>query len=296
MDSNEELPLIDALRGLAMLQQEFVRLALFLASQGPATYEGATLTCSLPDAQRRTSTLLAMCAGQSVESLLRIAQQRGIPVRDAYPIARSAIESFVNASYLLAEQDAVANRAIRYIDFAAWRHHNRRFGSGEFSIEVRSDPDPESTMAAQFPEFAGKGNASWTNLDVPSRIRRVGELAGRGAGSRLLAAYGLIYSLSSEVIHGSPFGASFFYSAHISDDQSTDAFIAGTVRQLEEILIAVLHAGCGYLAAFFGRQQMQAPLEAEEKLFKRLLALSTKPQSAFPSSPICPAKEERRIE
>ncbi|MDF3193073.1 DUF5677 domain-containing protein [Pseudomonas sp. 1928-m] len=284
MDAEEELSLLDALRGLAMLQLEFLRLALFVASQGPSTYEGETLTCSLPDAQRRTSTLLAMGAGQSVQSLLHIAKQRGIPVRDAYPIARSAIESFVNASYLLAESNVVADRAIRYIEFATWRQHNRKFGSGEYSIEVRSDPDPASTLATKFPEFTGKGNGSWTNLDMPSRIRRVGELAGRKAGSRLLAAYGLTYSLSSEIIHGSPFGASFFYSAHLNGEHSTEAFVAGTVRQLEEVFIAVLHAGCGYLAAFFEKQQMRAPLEAEEKLFKRLMELSTKSASVFPQS------------
>lgn len=273
-----------------MLQQEFLRLALFVASQGPTDFEGETLTCVLPDAQRRTSTFLAMGAGQSIESLLRISKQHGIPVRDAYPIARSAVESFVNASYLLCEKNEVADRAIRYIDYAAWRHHNRKFGSGEFSIEVRSDPDPESTLSNRFPEFAGKGNGSWTKLDVPSRIRRIGELAGRRAGSRLLAAYGLIYSLSSEVIHGSPFGASYFYSAHLNDQQSTEAFVAGTVRQLEEIFIAVLHAGCGYLSAFFGLQKMQAPLAAEEKLFKRLMALSTIPQLASP--PASPRQHE----
>ncbi len=278
----EELPLLDALRGLAMLQQEFLRLALFVASEGPATFEGEKLTCTLGDGQRRTSTFLAMAAGQSFETLLHVAKLRGIPVRDAYPVARSAIESFVNASYLLAESNNVAARAIRYIDFAAWRHHNRKFGSGEFSIEVRSDPDPLTTLTHQYPEFSGKGNGSWTNLDVPSRIRRVGELAGRRSGSRLLAAYGLIYSLSSEIIHGSPFGASYFYSAHLKGERTTEAFQAATVRHLEEIFIGVLHAGCGYLAAFFGQQNMQAPLNAEEKIFARLLELSTKPSSSFP--------------
>lgn len=284
--TEEELSLLDSLCGLAMLQQEFLRLALFVASQGPATFEGENLTCSLPDGQRRVSTLLAMAAGQSLETLLRMTKLRGIPVRDAYPIARSAIESYVNASYLLAESDEVAARAIRYVSFASWRHHNRKFGSGEFSIEVRSDPDPSATLVNEYPEFNGKGKGVWTALDVPSRIRRVGELAGDGAGSRMLAAYGLIYSLSSEIIHGSPFGASYFYSAHLNGENTTEAFVAGSVRQLEEILMAVLHAGCGYLSAFFGLQNMQAPLKAEEKIFARLLDLSTKPSSAFPPTPI----------
>jgi hypothetical protein len=279
---NEELPLLDALRGLAMLQQEFLRLALFVASEGPTTFEGEKLTCTLGDGQRRTSTFLAMAAGQSLETLLRMAKLRGIPVRDAYPVARSAIESFVNASYLLAESDDVATRAIRHIDFAAWRHHNRRFGSGEFSIEVRSDPDPQTTRAQKYPEFSGKCNGSWTNLNVPQRIERVGELAGSRPAEHLLAAYGLIYSLSSEIIHGSPFGASYFYSAHLKGEKTTEAFQAATMRHLEEIFIGVLHAGCGYLAAFFGHQNMHTPLRAEEKMFTRLLELSTKPSSAFP--------------
>jgi hypothetical protein len=279
---NEQLPLLDGLRGLAMVQQELLRLALFVASKGPATSEGEELHCTLNDGQRHISTFLAMAAGQSLETLLWMASLRGIPVRDAYPVARSAIESFVNASYLLSESDDVAARAIRYIDFAAWRQHNRKCGSGGFSVDVRSDLDSQVTLSQKYPEFSGKGNGSWTNLDVASRIRRVGELAGCKAGTRLLAAYGLLYSLSSEVIHGSPFGASYFYSAHKTGERSAEAFQTATVRHLEEILIGVLHAGCGYLAAFFGRQNMQAQVKAEEKIFARLLELSTKPSSAFP--------------
>ncbi len=282
--TEDELPLLDALRGQAMLQQEFLRMALFVASEGSTTFEGETLRCTLNDGQRRTSTFLAMAAGQSVETLLRMAKLRGIPVRDAYPIARSTVESFVNASFLLSESDQVAERALRHVSYAAWRHHNRKFGSGEFALEVNSDPDAAATLAREFPEFSGKGKGVWTTLDVPSRLRRVGEIAGRKAGSRLLAAYGLIYSLSSEILHGSPFGASYFYSAHLAGEESTEAFISGTARHLEEILIAVLHAHCGYLATFFGLQGMKAPLAAEEKLFARLLELSTKPSSSFPAA------------
>lgn len=281
---DEQFPRLDALRGLVVLQQELHRLALYIASQGPVTFEGQLLTCTLADAQRRTSTFLAMAACQSLETLLQMSKLRGIPVRDAYPIARSTVESFVNASYLLAESDEVAGRAVRYVKFAAWRIQNRRIGSGDFSIEIRSDLDPSETLAKEFSEFSGKGNASWTSIDVPSRIRRVGDLAGRKAGSRLLAAYGLIYSISSEIIHGSPFGASYFYFAHAGEKMTADTFDEGTIRHLEWILVAVLHAGCGFLAAFFEFQGMSTPLAEEERMFARLLELSTKPSSSFPSN------------
>lgn len=272
----DDLSLLEKLRGLCLLQQELLRLALYVASQGPIEFEGEKVTCSLRDGQRRTSTFLAMAAGQSLNTVLHFAKLQGIQVRDCYSVARSTVESFINAAYLLSESDAVAERAIKYIQYANWKHLNRKFGSGEFTIEIRTDHSSEETIAKEFPEFAGKGKGVWTMLDAPSRIRRVGELSGRRAGSRLLAAYGLIYSLSSEIIHGSPFGASYFYSAHLGKNATTEAFVAGTVRQLEEILIAVLHAGCGYLSAFFESQSMKSLSAAEQHLFEKLFEVSSK--------------------
>lgn len=276
---NEDLALIDELRGLGLLQLELLRVALHLASEGSIDFEGEKLICVIGDKQRRISTMLAMAAGQSMNTVLQMAKLRGIAVRDAYPIARSTVETFVNAAYLTVESEQIADRAIRYIDYAAWKQHNRRIGSGEFSLIVKSDPNAEETLSSKFPEFAGKGMNSWTTLDVPSRIRRVGELSGKRAGSRLLAAYGLVYSLSSEVIHGSPYGASYFYTGRTHGAVTTEAFIEGTVRQLEEILIAVLHTACGYLAAFFESQHMDGPSMAEQKIFARLLEICAKDTS-----------------
>jgi hypothetical protein len=279
----EELPLVDTLRGLGLLQQEFLRLALYIASEGPAEFEGEKLVCSLSEPRRRVSTLLAMAAGQSMNTVLRMAKLRGIPVRDAYPVARSAIETFINSAYLMSEADQVSERAIRYIDYAAWKHHNRRVGSGEFALEVLSDPTGEQTLATKFAEFHGKGNGSWSALDVPSRVRRIGELSGKPVGSRFLASYALIYSLSSEVIHGSPFGVSYFYTGRLNGESTTEAFRESTVRQLEDILIAILHAACGYLAAFSKIQGLDRLGAAEQKIFDRLLDVSTKDASAFPA-------------
>lgn len=217
-----------------------------------------------------------------MNTVLKMAELRGIPVRDAYPVARSAIETYVNAAYLVSEADSVSERAIRYIDYAAWKHQNRKVGSGEFVIEISSDPNTQQTLANRFPDFQGKGMGSWSSLDVPSRIRRVGELSSKAAGARLLAAYALIYSLSSEVIHGSPFGVSYFYSGRTRGITSTEAFREGSVRQLEDILMAVLHAACGYIAAFAKVQGLSSLSATEEKIFARLLDISTKEATAFP--------------
>ncbi len=288
----EELPLIDALRGVGLLQSELLRIALFVSSEGPIQFEGEHIECKLTDPRRRTSTLLAMAAGQSLQTVLQMAKLRGIPVRDTYPIARSAIETFINASYLLSEADCVSERAIRSIEYSAWKQANRSVGSGDYTLKIQSDNNQKKTLATKFPEFQGKGMGSWSSLDVPSKIRRVGELAGKRAGSRFLASYALIYSLSSEVIHGSPFGVSYFYTSKLSENPSVEDFINGTQYQLEDILVSVLHAACGYLSAFSEVQNFVTLAAAEQKIFNRLLEISTKDTTEFPQKNNVDSKTE----
>jgi hypothetical protein len=48
-----------------MLQQAFLRLALFVASGGQASFEGKILICTLGAGQQRKSTFPAMATGQS---------------------------------------------------------------------------------------------------------------------------------------------------------------------------------------------------------------------------------------
>jgi hypothetical protein len=252
-------------------QLELLRLALFAATQGPVVFAGERLVCNLSDAKVRTSQQIVMAAGQSVNTLLTCARWRGIPVRDLYPIARSAVESFINAAFILAEQEEVAERAVRWVRYRSWKHFNRTVGRGEFSLQIATSPG--ATAPPEFAEFTSKGaSKEWSTVDAPERVRRVGNAAGKKAGSRLLAAYALNYAISSEVIHGSPFGVNYFYQAHVKQP-TVDGFMQATGEQVEEILIAVSHAFAGYLATFFALQSMDAPYVAEQKIFNRLLSL-----------------------
>lgn len=277
---------LSALLDVTRQQLDLLRLFLYVSSQGPTEYEGDQLAFSLSESKRRTVAITAMAAGQSVNTLLGMSEQRGIPVRDMYPIARSAIESFVNAAFLAAEDDAVSKRALAYVHYAAWKYSNRTVGSGEFSLHLSSSPDPVATASAGFPEFAGKGQGSWTSLDVPNRIRTVGERASRAAGSRLLAAYALIYSLSSEIIHGSVYGVSHFFQVKSSAGTDVAAFQLATKHQIEDIFIAVQHALAGFLSAVFTLQGHHKPMKTEEALFARLLQLSIADREVASDSPL----------
>lgn len=272
-----------ALKAILKEQSELLTLSLYVTTQGPVTYEGEHLSCAIGAAKLRTSQHIAMCAGQSIQTILKCSEWRGIPVRDLYPIARSTVESFINAAFLLAENDSVAERAARYVSYAQWKHLNRSVGSGKFSLQLSAQDSDSDTVSPEFPEFEGRGNGVWTKLDVPSRIRVVGQLTGRKAGSRLLAAYSLIYSTSSEIIHGSPYGVNYFYQAYLPNEASVDDFRDATGKQLVDILCSVSHAIAGYLSTFFAAQKMHKPYAAEQELFNRLLATDgVEPQDIMP--------------
>jgi hypothetical protein len=260
-----------ALVELLQEQLELLRVALFVATQGPAEMAGTQLRCSLEPSVVSASQPIAMCAGQSVNTILRCLDWRGIPVRDLYPIARSAVESFINAAFLVSQDSAASERALRYVKFRYWKQHNRTVGEGVFTLKLSSSRTPTDSTPEEFEEFTENRQDTWTKLALPSRINRVGQAAGRKAGSRLLAAYTLIYSVSSEVIHGSPFGVSYFYSA--GAPTSVEEFQQATVRQIEDILVAVAHAAAGYLSTFFTHQSMKVAVSAEQDIFNKLLAI-----------------------
>lgn len=262
-----------SLKAVLSGQMELLRLCLKIINDGAIEYQGERAACSLSEPKIKTSTLVAMAAGQSVNTVLKIAEWRGIPVRDLYPVERCALESFINAAYLISEEDAVAEKAIRHVAFAAYRQHNRKVGSGKFSLDISTQPTATAEEDARFSEF--KGSNSWTSLDAASRMNKVGQLAGDKAGSRLLAGYALLYSISSEIIHGSPFGVNYFFQAHLlaSSEGNVEAFREATARHVEDILIALIHGLAGYLLAFFTLQGMESLKHAEQSLFNTYLVL-----------------------
>jgi len=265
---------LQELRDVILKQQELVRLVLHLLSEGPAELLGERLESRLEYDKARAVAATVMGAGQSAQTILRMSQEEGIAVRDMYSIARSVVESYVNAAFFATQAVEVAQRAIRHKDFAAWKHLNRVIGSGDFMIAVGSQEKIKPFLEKEFPEFSGKGQGSWTNLDVPTRIRLIGEKVS-AAGGALMGAYGGIYAISSEIIHGSVFGTAYFFSSGTGDPRSEEGFQHGVLQQRIDILSAVAHAASGFLAAFAETEKMGPLVLMEHEIFKRMFRAST---------------------
>lgn len=136
-------------------------------------------------------------------------------------------------------------------------------------MALGNDPEPKATAAKLFPELAGRGQDSWCSLDTPSKISRIGKVV-RASGGALLGAYASIYSVSSEIIHGSVYGMSYFMSAYRGQERTAEAFQLGTEGQMVDILSAVGHAASGFIAAFVNVHQFGPLVIEEHELFKRL--------------------------
>lgn len=260
------------LRTIIAGQQELLRIALYLMSEGAIQYADTELKCGLAEDQIRATTAVAMGAGQSLNTIMELSEKKGVVVRDLYPIARSVVEGFINAAFFVTQPVEVSQRALQHMHFAAWKHHNRIIGPGDFMIAL-GVRDPKAEAAKLFPDFAEKGKGSWTSLDAVSRIHKIGRVV-RASGGALMGAYGAIYAVSSEVIHGSVYGTSYFFSVH-RREETVEAFRSATVEQVIDILIAVSHASSGFLSAFANVQKLGRFVLTEHDMFKQLFKVST---------------------
>lgn len=265
---------LEELRAVIQGQLELLRLTLHVMSQGPTLYKGQPFACVLEKDKARATAAVSMGAGQSLNTILKNSTECGIAVREMYPIARAVVEGFINAAFFTTQPVEVSQRALNHRSYAAWKHHNRIVGTGEFMFTLGSDPDPKATIAKNFPEFSGKGRDSWSSLDTPSKIDHIGKVV-RASGGALLGAYAGIYAVSSEIIHGSVYGMGYFMSAHGSEDLTTESFLAGTEEQMIDILSATGHAASGFIAAFANVHKCAPLVLDEHELFKRLFKAAT---------------------
>jgi hypothetical protein len=242
----------------ALIEQhlQLLNLSLFICDKGSADFEDQELKCTLPEKVRAVVVSMSLAGGQSITTSLQFAQKRGIPVRDCFPIARSAVETLINAAYVLAGAESVADKAIRHAQQKFHRDLNKFIGRGEYKLDIAGSPLPaiqdQTDLKKALEEFttARGREKNWTDDSVPMRIERIGQTLGIVPASGLLGAYALIYGDASEIIHGSLFGIQLFYHGRAKSPEIVDDFRALTAEHLEGIFFAMFLALNSYLRAF----------------------------------------------
>lgn len=154
--------------------QKTLQKTISYAISGNFTYQEKAYRCLLSEVKVKSSIPIVMGAYHSVNTILKMASWSGFSVRDLYPITRSVLETLINASYIMVEEDEVSEKALRYAAYADYKLSNCEIGSGKLRLKISSTGEYDESKIKEFLlEF--KGKKSWAGLDLPNRIRVIGE-------------------------------------------------------------------------------------------------------------------------
>jgi len=276
---------IEKVKALIEVELHLLNLSLFIADKGSAVFNGHELKSCLTESVRGVVIAMSLAAGQSLTTVLDSSNKRGIPVRDSFPVARCAVEALINAAYVLSGGDKVAERAIRHAQQKAFRELDRSYGRGEFTFRIKAveipDLHQDTQLRKALDEFTSKQGKekNWTDDSVPMRIEKIGQTLGVVPASNFLGAYSLVYSDSSEIIHGSLFGIQKFYRGDAKSPTTVDEFRALTAGHIEGILFAAFLALNGYLSTYCISQEFRVIEEILRDHFGRFLEVIRAPVS-----------------
>lgn len=160
--------------------------------------------------------MMLQAAGSSSHTLLRLSDKSGLHTRDCYAIARSIVEVAANLCYVMSKGASVAERAMRHARQKAYRDLSRESEIGQSVIRLAFsppvDPTPVDSLAEDIAEFTSRGDREkgWVDASIDDRIAAVGALNTRAMTALHWARFA-VYRHSSEILHGTFFGALFFF-------------------------------------------------------------------------------------
>jgi hypothetical protein len=156
-------------------------------------------------------------------------------MRDCYVIARVVYETSVKACFILAAGDEVAERARRHLKQRSLRDLDRSFYIADEKMslkwsganEVLGDPENQQILR-EFTSRTGREITTWTDQDVPERLKVIYEKYGKASRNLYWAL--LLYRHASEIAHGSLFGVLFSWGQRNRRARALLKTLAGSGR------------------------------------------------------------------
>ena len=198
------------------------------AMEHPAALPGLKKHFSRRPESRGVMLAMLQALGSSANTLLGLSAAPGLQSRDCFSVCRSLIELSVNICYILAEGESAALQAQRHAYQKAFRDLERESAVGDQTIQLRSSaldgfeiPVELQKSLEEFTSGSGR-EKGWTDLSIDQRSERIGEVLGSKVLTPLHWARFAVYRHSSEILHGTFFGAVFFMGLTAPDGGPTD--------------------------------------------------------------------------
>jgi hypothetical protein len=167
--------------------------------------------------------LMMQAVGVSIHSVLSLTRERDMGIRDCFGIARSAVETALNAAFISASGNAMAEKAVRHMRQKRWRDLRRQGRVGSLNITVSRDVgmsvDDLPGLREALNEYTNrKGDEirDWTPESLEKRLAFISGLHKR-AGLCLGGATFAIYRPASELLHGTYYGVNLFWQGSRSE-------------------------------------------------------------------------------
>jgi len=156
-------------------------------------------------------------AGSSTNTLLDLSDGPGLHTRDCYGIARSIVETLVNACFVMAGGETTAKQAIDHAIQKSYTDLSRESKIGESVISAAytgktnlKNATELKNLVAKFTSRSGR-EKGWTDESIDDRIAMIGNKFGCSVLTSLHGARFSIYRHSSEFLHGTLFSAYLFF-------------------------------------------------------------------------------------
>lgn len=174
-------------------------------------------TAKVPSKTDIVLPILLQAAGSSSNTLSKLSDSSGMHTRDCYSIARSIIEVSSNICFIIAEGPEAADRALRHSQQKSHRDLKREslVGDSKITLFFNGIEDLEDeNIKNNLDEFTTKSNRekNWVDATIDQRIEVAGRLGGKVLSYLHMARF-IVYRHSSEILHGSFFGAMYFFGA-----------------------------------------------------------------------------------
>jgi hypothetical protein len=214
-------PLAESIQQMRIVLKQRNRLMDALIAvlvQHPSFSQFRSETTAIPAPVPRALVPILQAIGSSTHTIVKLSEVApSFQTRDCYSIARSVLELSVNACFLMAGGPTVAERAFRHARQKAFRDLERdsRIGPSIIRAVFMGKPDPSSVpgLSEDIRQFTAKSGREkgWVDESIDDRIAAIGEHFGQGVLDLLHLARFMVYRHSSEVLHGTLFGALYFF-------------------------------------------------------------------------------------
>jgi hypothetical protein len=155
---------------------------------------------------------------ESTQTLLDLSRD-GRKVRDSYVIARVVYETCVNACFISAGGEAIAERAWRHARQKSLRDLERHIKIADKEMRITHSnasfafADPANQhLLKEFTSRSGKEIRKWTPENIQKRLESIFARFGSDKADGFFWGI-LLYRHSSDIAHGTLFGALFCYGA-----------------------------------------------------------------------------------